>query len=179
MRELWRLFRTFFGMGAITFGGGYAMLPLLQRTVVEKYHWATEEELLDYYAIGQCTPGIIAVNTSTFIGYKRRGVVGAIVATLGMVMPSLIIITLIAALLDNFMDIVWVQHAFAGIRVAVAAMIVTTVVGLAKKNVRGWKQWMFCCAAFVLTAFGDVSVVIVVVAAAVIGMLLGERMSCK
>ena len=119
MRELWELYRSFFTIGALTFGGGYAMLPMLERELVEKHHWVTQEEILNYFAIGQCTPGIIAVNTATFVGYKRRKVVGGIVTTLGVISPSLIIITVIAALLSNFMDILWVQHAFAGIRVAV------------------------------------------------------------
>ena len=155
------------------------MLPLLQRTVVEKYQWATEEELLDYYALGQCTPGIIAVNTATFIGYKTKGVLGAACATLGMVAPSLIIITLIAAFLQNFMDIVWVQHAFAGIRVAVAALITKTVVGLVKKNVRSWIQILLCVAAFVLVAFMNAPVIAVVVGAAVIGITVGEKVHAK
>ena len=94
MKELFKLFLTFAKVGCFTFGGGYAMLPLLQKEVVEKNNWATEEELMDYFAIGQCTPGIIAVNTSTFIGYKRKGIIGGIAATLGMVFPSIIIITI-------------------------------------------------------------------------------------
>ena len=99
------LFLTFAKMGVMTFGGGYAMLPILQKEVVQKKKWASDEEIMDYFAIGQCTPGIIAVNTATFIGYKVKGVVGAIVSTLGVVCPSVIIITLIAACLTNFQDI--------------------------------------------------------------------------
>ena len=104
MKELLSMFWVFARMGAVTFGGGYAMLPIIQREIVEKRKWATEEEVMDYYAIGQCTPGIIAVNTSTFIGYKRAGVLGGIFATLGFVAPSLVIITIIAACLQNFAD---------------------------------------------------------------------------
>ena len=111
MRELLDMFFTFFRIGAVTFGGGYAMLPILQREVVEKKHWATDEELTDYYAIGQCTPGVIAVNTATFIGQKYRGILGGIITTLGVVSPSLIIISVIAALINNFSDSVWVAAA--------------------------------------------------------------------
>ena len=117
------LFLTFAQIGVCTFGGGYAMLPILQREVVEKRGWATEDELMDYYAIGQCTPGVIAVNTSTFIGYRLRGVPGAITATAGMVFPSLVIITIIAAFIQQFAHLAVVQHAFAGIRIAVCALV--------------------------------------------------------
>ena len=171
LKLLWTLFWTFFCMGAVTFGGGYAMLPLLQRTVVEKYGWVSDEELLDYYAIGQCTPGIIAVNTATFIGCKLAGVLGGIVATLGIVAPSLLIITIIAAVIQNFMEIAWVQHAFAGIRIAVCALILTTVAGMIKKNVRKPLPIALCAAAFVLTAFFKAPVAAVVLGAAVVGCL--------
>ena len=109
---LFDLFITFAKVGVMTFGGGYAMLPILQREIVENKSWATEEDLADYYAIGQCTPGIIAINTATFVGTKQKGIIGGIVASLGMVFPSLVIITAIAALLSNFADIPLVQHAF-------------------------------------------------------------------
>ena len=122
------LFLTFAQIGVCTFGGGYAMLPILQREVVEKRGWATENELMDYYAIGQCTPGVIAVNTSTFIGYRLRGVPGAIVATAGMVFPSLVIITIIAAFIQQFAHLAVLQHAFAGIRVAVCALVLPSVI---------------------------------------------------
>ena len=110
MNQLLDLFLTFARIGGLTFGGGYAMLPILQREVVEKRHWATEEELMDYYAIGQCTPGIIAVNTATFVGQGLAGSIGGIVATLGVVFPSLIIITIIAAFIQNFSDLAIVQN---------------------------------------------------------------------
>ena len=119
MNEYLELVVAFFKIGIMTFGGGYAMLPMIQREVVEKRGWATEEEILNYYAIGQCTPGVIAVNTATFIGDSRKGVIGGFLATFGVVLPSLIIISVIAALLNNFAEIEAVQHALAGIRVAV------------------------------------------------------------
>ena len=129
------LFFTFFRVGLFTFGGGYAMLPLLQREVVEKKGWATEEDLLDYYAVGQCTPGIIAVNTGTFVGRKMAGTAGGILASLGVITPSLIIITVIAAVLENFADLPVVIHAFAGIRICVCVLILNAVVKLWKKSV--------------------------------------------
>lgn len=120
------------------------MLPILQREVVEKKKWATEEELTDYFAIGQCTPGIIAVNTATFIGHKYKGIPGGILATLGVVFPSLVIITVIAAFLSNFAHIPAVQHALAGINAAVVALIAVSVTKLAKTTLKGRvAPWIF------------------------------------
>ena len=135
MKALWEMFFTFARIGGLTFGGGYAMLPMLQREVVEKHHWATEEELADYYAIGQCTPGVIAVNTATFIGYRQEGIIGGIFATLGVISPSLVIITVIAACLTNFAELKVVQYAFEGIRVCVCVLIFNAVQKLWKKSV--------------------------------------------
>lgn len=136
MNEYLDLFLTFAKVGACTFGGGYAMLPILQREVVEDKGWCTDAELTDYFAIGQCTPGVIAVNTATFLGSKRKGVLGGIVATLGMVFPSIVIITLIAAFLTNFAHIPAVGHAFAGVRAAVVALIASSVLKLGKTTVK-------------------------------------------
>ena len=130
------LFLTFAKMGACTFGGGYAMLPILQREVVEKKGWATDEELTDYYAVGQCTPGIIAVNTATFIGFKYKGVLGGILATLGVVFPSIVIITVIAAFLSQFDQYPVVQHALVGINAAVVALIASSALKLGKNNLK-------------------------------------------
>lgn len=135
MKELWDMFWAFARIGGLTFGGGYAMLPMLQREVVEKHGWATEEELADYYAIGQCTPGVIAVNTATFIGYRQAGIIGGIVATLGVVFPSVVIITVIAAFLTNFSELRVIQYAFEGIRVCVCVLIFNAVQKLWKKSV--------------------------------------------
>ena len=129
------LFLTFAKVGVMTFGGGYAMLPILQREVVENKGWATEEELTDYYAIGQCTPGIIAVNTATFIGQKCGGTAGGILATLGVVFPSLVIISILAGLITNFAHLAWVKNAFAGIQVCVCVLIFNAVIKLLKKSV--------------------------------------------
>ena len=129
MAGYWNLFWTFFRVGLFTFGGGAAMLPLLRAEVAEKNRWVTDEELLDYYSIGQCTPGIIAINTATFVGYKLRGVTGAVLTTFGVVAPSIIIIMLIAAVLQNFMDNPHVTQAFAGIRIVVVALVAEAVHG--------------------------------------------------
>ena len=175
VKVLFDLFRAFFTIGALTFGGGYAMLPMLEREIVNKHKWATSEELLNYFAIGQCTPGIIAVNTATFVGYKIKGVIGGIVATLGVVAPSMVIITIIAMVLENFMDIGWVQNAFAGIRVAVCALITVSVVKLFKSNVK--QHWHIALAiiAFVVVALLKLSPVYVVVASAVLSFIFGKK----
>ncbi|MEY8404021.1 chromate transporter [Oscillospiraceae bacterium 44-34] len=140
------LFLTFAKVGVCTFGGGYAMLPILQREVVEKKGWATDEELTDYFAVGQCTPGIIAVNTATFIGYKHKGISGGILTTLGVVFPSLVIITAIAAFLSNFADIPVVRHALTGINAAVVALIASSVLKLGKSTLKnGTAIAIFLC----------------------------------
>ena len=167
------LFCTFFRIGLFTFGGGYAMLPLLQREIVEKKKWATEEELLDYFAVGQCTPGIIAVNTATFVGFKEKKLSGAIFATLGIVAPSLVIITIIAALLSNFAHIAAVQNAFAGIRVAVCVLILNSIVKLWKKSVVDKLTFIVFLAVFVGSVLlSSVSPVAFIVAAAVLGIVV-------
>ena len=155
MKELWTLFWTFAKMGVMTFGGGMAMLPILQREVVENKHWATEEELTDYYAIGQCTPGIIAVNTATFIGQKFKGIPGGIIATLGVVFPSLVIITILAGLINNFADLAWVQNAFAGIQVCVCVLIFNATVKLLKKSVVDKPTAVIFAAGIGSAAIGD------------------------
>ena len=173
MPLLFDLFCAFFRIGLFTFGGGYAMLPLLQREIVEKKHWATEEELLDYFAVGQCTPGIIAVNTATFVGFKEKKLSGAIFATLGIVSPSLVIITVIAALLSNFAHIAAVQNAFAGIRVAVCVLILNSIVKLWKKSVVDKLTLGVFIAVFLGSVLlSHVSPVVFIVAAAVLGIVV-------
>ena len=167
------LFCAFFRIGLFTFGGGYAMLPLLQREIVEKKKWATEEELLDYFAVGQCTPGIIAVNTATFVGFKEKKLSGAIFATLGVVSPSLVIITVIAALLSNFAHIAAVQNAFEGIRVAVCVLILNSIVKLWKKSVVDKLTLGVFIAVFLGSVLlSHVSPVVFIVAAAVLGIVV-------
>ncbi len=172
MRELWNLFITFAKVGVMTFGGGMAMLPILQREVVQNKGWATDEELTDYFAIGQCTPGIIAVNTATFIGQKQRGVWGGIFATLGMVFPSLVIITALAGLITNFAHVAWVQHAFAGIRVVVCVLIFNAVLKLWKSAVHDvWGALLFA-AVLAATLLTSLSPVVYVLLSAVAGIVI-------
>lgn len=166
------IFLTFARVGVMTFGGGYAMLPMLQREVVENKGWATEEELTDYFAIGQCTPGVIAVNTATFIGNKLLGVGGAILATLGVIFPSLIIITVIAGLISNFSDIPAVAHMFAGIRVCVCVLILNAVVKLWKKTVIDIITFIIFLFVFVLSVIFDITPVFFVLLAAAAGLLI-------
>lgn len=172
MKLLLKLFAVFAKVGVMTFGGGYAMLPILQREVVEKQKWATEEELMDYFAIGQCTPGIIAVNTATFIGQKNKGVFGGIFATLGLVFPSLVIISLLAGVIEAFSHIVWVQHAFGGIRICVCVLIVNAVIKLFKKAVIDKFSFAVFLAVALAAFFTDLSPVIFVLVAAVLGIVI-------
>jgi len=172
MRELWDLYLAFFRIGALTFGGGYAMLPLLEKEVVEKYHWANRDDLLDYYAVGQCLPGIIAVNTSVFVGNKVKGLWGALAAVLGVATPSIVVIDLIAAFLKNFSDLSVVQHAFAGIRVAVAALIVSVIFKLFKSGIVDKLTLALFIVVFGLTLFVSASPVYFVAAAAALGVLV-------
>lgn len=174
MREYIDLVVTFFKIGIMTFGGGYAMLPMIQREVVEKRGWATEAEILDYYAIGQCTPGVIAVNTATFIGDKRKGVLGGFLATFGVVLPSLIIISLIASVLTRFAEIEVVQHALAGIRVAVVVLVGFSVWKLIKSGVKGTFGWCVFVLTFLVSALFELSPVIVVLVSAVAGLVAGH-----
>lgn len=171
MKTLIDLFFTFCRIGGLTFGGGYAMLPMIQKEIVEEKKWATEEEVLDYYAVGQCTPGIIAVNTATFIGYKVQGIIGAIVATLGVVFPSLIIIIIIAALLKNFASYAIIQHAFSGIRVVVIALIISAILKLAKTSIKNSITLIIAILAFISVAFVNLSPIYIVVAAACVGLI--------
>lgn len=175
MQEFIELFTIFFRMGAFTFGGGYAMLPLIQQEIVEKRGWATDEEVLDYYAIGQVTPGIIAVNTATFIGYKIKGVVGGIVATLGMVTPSIVVITIIAIFLDNFIEYEIVQHAFGGIRIIVVALITHTVYKMAKQAIKDKITLGIFIIGFIVVALLPISPVWVIIAAALIGIVADRK----
>ena len=135
MRELLELYWTFFQIGCVTFGGGYAMLPILERELVDKRGWTTMDDLRDYFSIGQCTPGVIALNVSTFIGHRRAGVCGALVAGIGFLTGPILLILVIAAFLRNFASYEVVRHAFAGIRVCVCVLIVQAVLRLWKKSV--------------------------------------------
>ena len=171
MKELLELFWAFCRIGGLTFGGGYAMLPMLQAEVVDKYKWATEEELLDYYAVGQATPGIIAVNTATFIGYKNKGIIGALFATAGVVFPSLVIIMIIAGLIKNFSDIQVVQHAFSGVRIVVCVLILNAVIKLWKNSVKGKLGIIIFILSFVEAALLRISPIYIVIISSIVGLL--------
>ncbi|MDD3745238.1 MAG: chromate transporter [Anaerostipes sp.] len=179
MKEYLDIFFTFLRMGAFTFGGGYAMLPMLEREIVQNKKWATSEEIMDYFAVGQCTPGVIAVNTSTFIGYKLKGIKGGVVATLGFITPSFIIISIIAVFMNNFSHLKVVQSAFLGIRVCVCVLMIESV----KKMIKGGVIDMITGFIFVLTFLGMMfwlnNPVLYVIAGAVIGLLLCEKVRKK
>lgn len=168
----WELMYTFFKLGLFTFGGGYAMLPLLQREVVENKGWATEDELLDYYAIGQSTPGIIAVNTASFVGYFQAGVFGAIMATIGLVLPSIIIVLLIASALNKYTDLEVLQHALAGIRVAVSALVSFSVYRLAKTGIVDAFGFIWATLTFVAIAFLKISPLWIVIVSLILGNIV-------
>ncbi len=178
MKDLWQLFLAFARVGVMTFGGGYAMIPILEREIVDRHGWATEEELMDYYAVGQCTPGVIAVNTATFIGYKVAGNLGGIIATLGVVFPSLVIITLIAGILTSFAEVPAVKSAFAGIRICVCVLIFNAVLKLWKKAVVDKATLVLFLGVFLLSVFFSVSPIVFVVVCAVAGIVL-TRMGVK
>ncbi len=170
--ELLKMFLTFAKVGVMTFGGGYAMLPILQREIVEKNGWATDAELADYFAIGQCTPGVIAVNTATFIGQKKAGIIGGIVTTLGVVFPSIVIITALAGVITAFSHLAIVQNAFAGIRVCVCVLILNSVLKLAKPALVDVCTVIIFIVVLAASLFLDLSPVVFVLSAGLMGVIL-------
>lgn len=165
-----KLYISFFKIGGLTFGGGLAMLPMLQRELVEDRKWCTEEEILDIYAIGQCTPGIIAVNTATFVGYKQAGVIGGIAGTLGMISPSIIIICLIASILQNFIFLPTVVHALSGIRYVVCALMLNTVYTMTKKGVIDLLGGILFAVSFLAACFTPIPTILIIILAGLIGI---------
>ena len=172
MKKLIELFLAFARIGGLTFGGGYAMLPMLQREVVENKGWTTEEELMDYYAVGQCIPGVIAVNTAVFVGTKVKGFLGAVAASLGVITPSIAIIVAIAAFIRSFSELPIVQNAFSGIRVGVCVLILSSVVKLFKKAVVDKFTFGLFAIVFGLSVFVDISPIIFVIIAAAGGIIV-------
>ncbi len=170
MKKFIELFFVFFKIGAVTFGGGLAMLPILQAELAEKRDWVTQEELCDYYAVGQCTPGIIAVNTATFVGCKRGGTLGGIIATLGVVFPSVVVIYIIASLLSNFAEYPVVKNAFAGIRACVVALIFNSIIKLWKSSIRDKTAFLIYIAVLAAALFTPVPVAVLVVIAGAFGV---------
>ena len=172
LKKFWEIYWKFFKMGAVTFGGGYAMLPILRREIVEKSGWMAEEDILDYYALSQGLPGIIAINAGTFIGYHHQKKLGAVAAALGVVSPSIIIITAIALFLSGFKDNVYVQHALSAISVCVCALILDAVIGMWKKGVKDIWGYIIFGIALAVSLFTGVSPVLLVIGAAVAGLII-------
>ena len=172
--KLLELFLSFAKVGVMTFGGGYAMIPILEREIVDKHGWASSGELMDYYAISQCTPGIIAINSAVFVGQKKRGDLGGAAAALGIVFPSLVIVTILASIITNVADLAWVQNAFAGIRACVCVQIFNSVLKLAKKSVIGVGTALIFVAVFLGSVFLDISPVWFVLLSAAAGIILEQ-----
>lgn len=182
LKLLWQLFVTFFKIGGFTFGGGYAMIPLIQRETVEHRRWVTDDDILEIIAIAESTPGPIAINSATFVGYRTCGVLGAMCATLGVVLPSFVIILAISYILQEFQQVKAVQYAFNGIRAGVLALLFKALWTMYKKSPRGWVAYVVMGGAFVLTAFLKVNVLFVVIACGVFGLvtaLLEDRRAKK
>ncbi len=172
IKEFIKLYLAFVKIGAFTFGGGLAMMPIMQRELIEKRGWVTEEELIDYFAIGQSTPGIIAVNVATFVGYKRLGWFGGIIGTLGVVTPSWVIIMLLAGAISSVDKYPLAQKALHGINVAVAALLTSVIVKFSKKTIKNVWNAFFMLLSFVLIYFFKVQSVWIIIAALVTGSLL-------
>ena len=182
LKRMWQLFVTFFKIGAFTFGGGYAMIPLIQKEAVEKKKWVTDDDILEIIAIAESTPGPIAINSATFVGYRTCGVLGAACATFGVVLPSFVIILAISYVLNEFQNIQAIQYAFNGIRAGVLALLFKALWSMFKKSPKGWVAYVVMAAAFVLTAFLKVNVLYVVIGCAVFGLitaLLADRRAAK
>lgn len=177
--SLIELYTSFFKVGLFTFGGGLAMLPIIEAEVVTNKKWASYEELLDYYAVSQTTPGIIMVNVSTFIGYKERGVIGAIISTLGVVSPSLIIITLIASLIENFASIPAVQSALKGIAAGISAIMISSLIKLGKSSIKDILGVALCIVGFVIAYYTKISIIFAVVFGIAIGIIKYKLLEVK
>ncbi len=172
------LFLTFLKIGAFTFGGGYAMIPLIQRETVEKYKWISDDDILEIIAIAESTPGPIAINSATFVGYKVAGFWGSFCSTLGVVLPSYIIISIISLLLRQFQDIKAVQYAFFGIRAGVLALILKSLWTMFRKVKKSVIPYLIVAALFLLAAFTDINVLFIIAGSAIFGIvtsLITER----
>ncbi|MBQ9079683.1 MAG: chromate transporter [Clostridia bacterium] len=178
LKKLVSLFLTFAKIGAFTFGGGYAMIPLIQREAVTKNGWVSDDDIMDIIAIAESTPGPVAINSATFVGYKTAGVLGSAAATLGVVMPSFIVIYLISGVLREFQEIKVIKYAFAGIRAGVIALICKALMNMYKKAPKGLVGYILMGAAFILAAFVKINAVYIIIAAAVVGIvsaIIAER----
>ena len=173
-KDLLKLFTTFFKIGAFTFGGGYAMIPLIQRETVEHHKWISDDDIMEIVAIAESTPGPIAINSATFIGYQVCGVLGAMCSTLGVVLPSFVIISVIAYLLNEFADIKWVQYAFFGIRAGVLSLVTKSLYTMYKKAPKGIIAYIITLLAFVLVAFAGINALTVIALSAMTGLIVSE-----
>ena len=178
-KTLWQVFTTFFKIGAFTFGGGYAMIPLIQRETVDNHKWVTEDDILEIIAIAESTPGPIAINSATFVGYRTCGVLGSAAATLGVVLPSFVIIFAISFVLRQFQELKAVQYAFNGIRAGVMALLCKALWGMYKKNKKNWASYTVMAGSFLLTAIVDVSVLPVLAGCAIFGLVTAKIMERK
>lgn len=175
LRDLLNLFGIFFKIGAFTFGGGYAMIPILEREFVTERGWITSDDMLNFVAIGQSTPGIIAVNMATFIGYRRKKFWGSLFATLGVVTPSIIIISIIAAFLSNFSEYIYVQKALSGINIAVAVILVSAVWDLGKKSVVDIVGLILAIIAFTVVVVFKINSIFMILFALIVGIAVKGR----
>ena len=176
--RLWKLFLTFFKIGAFTFGGGYAMIPLIQKEAVQTHGWITDDDILEIIAIAESTPGPVAINSATFVGYRTAGVLGAACATFGVVLPSFVVILTISYVLREFAQVAAVQYAFNGIRAGVLALLFKALYTMYKKAPKGWVSYVVMGGAFVATAFLNIPILAVIIGCAVFGLvtaLLAER----
>jgi len=174
--KLWKLFTTFFKIGAFTFGGGYAMIPLIQKEAVEKNGWVTDDDILEIIAIAESTPGPIAINSATFVGYRTCGVLGSMCATVGVVLPSFVMILLISFVLQQFQELKAVQYAFNGIRAGVLALLFKALWTMYKKAPKSWASYVVMAGSFVLTAIFDINVLFVIIGCAVFGYVTATMM---
>ena len=171
MKKYLEYYLTWFRIGLFTFGGGYAMLPMIEKEIIDRHHWTNEDEVLNYYAIAQCTPGVIAVNVATFVGYFQSGFWGALVSTLGVITPSIFIISAIAGVLTSFSDLAVVQHALSGIRIAVCILMSTSILKLFKKGVVDVYTTLIFGAALAAAVLSNLPTVVLVISAGVLGVV--------
>ena len=175
-KTLWRVFLSFFKIGGFTFGGGYAMIPLIQKEAVENRKWITDDDILEIIAIAESTPGPIAINSATFVGYRAAGILGSICATLGVVLPSFVIILLLSFVLRQFQELQAVKYAFTGIRAGVLALLIKSLYTMYKKSPKGWAAYVVMGGSFLLTAIFDINVIFVIIGCAVFGIVTSMAM---
>ncbi len=176
LKTLWRVFLTFFKIGGFTFGGGYAMIPLIQRETVEKHKWITQDDILEIVAIAESTPGPIAINSATFVGYRVAGVLGGMCATLGVVLPSFVIILALSFVLRQFQQLQAVKYAFAGIRAGVLALLFKSLWSMYQKSPKGWAGYVVMAGAFLVSTFIEINILFVIIGCGVFGLVTSRIM---